>query len=103
MTPPPIHMSERHWQMVAAILDQTAPGRPVFAFGSRATGRRLKPYSDLDLAFPGRLDAATHMNLIDAFDESLLPFKVDIIQLDTVDPKFRVRIAPDLIPLPVTG
>jgi predicted nucleotidyltransferase len=85
--------------MVAAILRQYAGDRSVFAFGSRATGKRLKQYSDLDLAFLGRLDPATHANLVDAFDESLLPFKVDIIELDLVEPAFRARIESDLIPL----
>ena len=52
----------------------------VAVFGSRAGGR-VKPYSDLDLVLEGPepLPLALLGMLADAFDESLLPFKVDLI------------------------
>ena len=56
------------------------PGFSVWAFGSRAIGRP-KPYSDLDLAIKGDepLTLSQIADLKDAFSESDLPFKVDVV------------------------
>jgi len=51
----------------------------VRVFGSRASGR-AKPYSDLDLVIIGEpVDDATRATLALAFEESDLPFRVDLI------------------------
>ena len=99
MTMPPIHMTPNEWKQVAAILREYLPEREVWAFGSRATGKRLKKYSDLDIAVHGRSVCTDQGDITDAFDESLLPFKVEVIDLDTIDPKFRQRIERDFVPL----
>ena len=86
---------EPRWQaLVDEILRQHAP-RPcrVWAFGSRVRGRARR-FSDLDLAFDaGRpltlLDTAV---LADAFDESDLPWRVDIVDLVTCSETFRREI-----------
>lgn len=76
------------------------PGARVFVFGSRAHGG-ARPYSDLDLAIewdhPLGLDRTAE--LADAFSESDLPYKVDILDLSTIESGFRARIAADLVPL----
>ncbi len=99
MTMPPIHMEPHEWQQVAAILDRHLPGRAVWAFGSRSTGQHLKRFSDLDLAVQGELTWPERATLSEAFDESLLPFKVDLVELNRIDPAFRARITPNLVPL----
>lgn len=57
------------------------PGFAVRVFGSRAKGAP-KRYSDLDLSLTGQrpLTLAELADLIDAFSESDLPFKVDIVE-----------------------
>jgi predicted nucleotidyltransferase len=92
-------MTPRQWEQVRFILDRYLRDHSVWAFGSRATGKRLKQYSDLDLAVSGSLTSRQRSDITDAFDESLLPFKVDVVELDAVDPGFRNRILPDLVPL----
>lgn len=74
------------------------PGSRVFAFGSRATGLRLKPWSDLDLAIsaPSALDWRQLAALEEEFDESLLPWKVDVLDLSAISDTFRQIIEPDL-------
>ena len=84
MTVPPLHMTPNEWNQVAVILHQCLPNREVFAFGSRATGKRLKKYSDLDLAVPPPSISAQHGKLVD---------------LATVNPTFHARIEPDFVPL----
>lgn len=81
--------SEEH-QIVAQILQQFVPNYPVWAFGSRVKGT-AKPYSDLDLAIiteqPLPLDI--HADLVNAFSESDLPWKVDIVDWATTSESFR--------------
>ena len=85
--------------MVQDILRAHVPGRAVWVFGSRATGIRLKQFSDLDIAIDGDLSLAETGALAEAFDESLLPMKVDIVAMQGVSAEFAQRIKADLVPL----
>ena len=62
------------------ILMAHAPDLTVYAFGSRATGT-ARPYSDLDLALEGSepIGSERLQALRDAFEESDLPIKVDVV------------------------
>lgn len=75
---------------VLAILDRHVPGRQVRAFGSRVTGN-AKAFSDLDLAVMGAepLSASLIADLRDAFRESDLPFKVDVVDWAETEEYFR--------------
>ena len=101
---PAIAIEPHQWEELSAILQTHLPGRRIWAFGSRATGQRLRRFSDLDLAVGGEemplelLDA-----LREALDESRLPFKVDIVDLATVTPEFRARIEPEMVLLQGRG
>ncbi len=90
-----LYLAAHEWEQVAAILQQLIPDRNVWAFGSRATGLRLKRYSDLDLAIDGKLTWTQRAALSEAFDESPLPFKVDLVELELVEASFRERIQND--------
>lgn len=80
--------------LVDDILRLHAP-RPcrVWAFGSRVRGRARR-FSDLDLAFDaGRpLTFGDTAPLADAFDDSDLPWRVDIVDLVTCSPTFRREV-----------
>jgi len=93
-----LHLPEHELEQVQAILRQYIPGRAVWAFGSRATGSRmLKRFSDLDLAVEGKLTWEERAGLEEAFDESPLPIKVDMVELGLVDAEFRERIEKDFV------
>ncbi len=93
-----LHLPENELEQVRAILRQYIPDRKVWAFGSRATGgRMLKRFSDLDLAVEGKLTAHESAGLADAFEESPLPVKVDVVELGLVDTEFRERIEKDFV------
>lgn len=92
-----LYLTPHEWEQVNAILVRLIPEKKVWAFGSRATGRRLKRFSDLDLAVEGRLAWAQRAALSEAFDESLLPFKVDVVELELVEAGFRERIEQDFV------
>lgn len=65
------------------------PGVQVAVFGSRAGGR-VKPGSDLDLALlaDGPLPLEVLADLAEAFDESPLPWKVDLVDRACVSAAF---------------
>lgn len=87
---PPIDVRPEHWEIVRRILRRHVPAHEVWAFGSRATGT-AKPYSDLDLAVIGDrpLPLAVSAALAEAFSQSDLPWKVDIVDWATTDAPFR--------------
>lgn len=81
-----------------AILRACVPTHRVWAFGSRATGERVKRSSDLDLVIEGeRLAVRDVARLEEALDESGLPFKVDLAELAVLTPEFRERIKPEMV------
>jgi uncharacterized protein len=83
-----------------AILRQWVPDRVVLAFGSRVTGN-AKKFSDLDLAILGNEPLSSNVlaNLADAFDESALPFKVDIVDWNTTNESFKKIIEQHAVPV----
>jgi predicted nucleotidyltransferase len=78
------------------------PSREVIAFGSRVTGR-AKPFSDLDLAIMGEVAVPTETlaALADDFDESDLPFKVDLVEWAGLVESFKDVIRRDALTLQV--
>jgi predicted nucleotidyltransferase len=94
----PIVIEPHQWDELSSILSSHLPGRTVWAFGSRATGLRVKRYSDLDLLIDGDSLSFREAALLDeALDESRLPFKVDVVQMSALAPEFRSRIQPELV------
>ena len=89
-----------HLDAIRATLRRIVPGRTVWAFGSRTTGR-ARPTSDLDLCILGetRLAPATIATLRDAFDSSSLPFAVDLVEWAALKPAMRSAIEADHVVL----
>lgn len=71
-------------QVIRDILDQFVPAREVRVFGSRA-GDDSKPWSDLDLLVLGDpLPASVLAALREAFTESDLSFRVDVVEAQSL-------------------
>ena len=81
------------WQEVLAILEARMPEQEVWAFGSRVTGR-AKRNSDLDLAFRGEhpITLDERAQLMEDFENSGLPFRVDVVDLLKVEPAFGAQV-----------
>lgn len=79
--------------MRAILAKNLPPGTQVFVFGSRAGGK-AKPWSDLDLSLEacGPLSLASMAGLAEAFDESPLPWKVDLVDRASVSETFGMII-----------
>lgn len=76
--------------LISAILAAHVPGVEARAFGSRVGGTP-KAYSDLDLALvgPAKLDTVVMESLREAFEESDIPFRVDILDWHAISEEFR--------------
>lgn len=83
-----------HLNIVQTILQKYVPDFEVWAFGSRVKGT-AKPYSDLDLAIISTqpLSLQVYADLSEAFSESDLPWKVDVVDWATTTEKFREIIS----------
>lgn len=99
-TEAPHGMSEAQLALVSRILVTWLPGREVRMFGSRAHGNP-KPYSDLDLVIMGDTPTplATLGQLQDAFANSELPWRVDVVDWATTSPEFQRHIQASSKPL----
>lgn len=97
-TKPPVELDARDWRIVQAILARLLPNQEVWAFGSRARGG-AKKYSDLDLALVGeeRLPFSLLNELAEAFDESDLTIKVDLVDWTATSEAFRRIIEQDRV------
>ncbi|MBN1981489.1 MAG: nucleotidyltransferase domain-containing protein [Chitinivibrionales bacterium] len=88
-----IDITSEHLAIVRQILAEFVPEAEVFIFGSRATAS-AKRHSDLDLLIKG--NAMIQRNLLKklkiAFEESELPFRVDVVDWATTKRPFRDTI-----------
>jgi uncharacterized protein len=93
-SPLAIHLAPEHLDIVRAILKKNLPDVQAFVFGSRVSSL-YKKHSDLDLALmPTRpLDWRTMADIREAFEESLLPIRVDVIDWSVCTEDFKRQIS----------
>ena len=82
-------------QLVKAILRKHIPKHRVWAFGSRAlrdANDAVKPHADLDLLLDGQtLDVPQRADLREAFTESELPMRVDLVNIADLPAGWKIR------------
>ncbi len=85
-----IDLPPQDLKTIKLILAEHVPDREVRAFGSRVTGT-ARPHSDLDLVIVGtvKLPQRLYYRLKEVFQESNLPFRVDILDWQRIAPEFR--------------
>jgi type I restriction enzyme, S subunit len=85
-----IDLRPDHLEIVRDLLRRHVPGCEVRAFGSRFKWT-AKQASDLDLAVVDtkRLPAKKIMSLKEAFEESILPMRVDVLDWHTITSEFQ--------------
>ncbi len=90
-----IDLEPRLLRQVRMILREQVPECEVWVFGSRVGPASAKRFSDLDLAVVSAVALPTRRLalLANAFEESDLPIKVDVVDWQSTSPLFRRRIA----------
>ena len=94
-----------HRRTVLDILHENLPlNTQSWVFGSRATGRARR-YSDLDLAIDAgrRLTLDETAKLTEAFSESDLPYRADVVDWRAVGDRWRRSIAGQRLALTEVG
>ncbi|MFZ4761578.1 MAG: nucleotidyltransferase family protein [Alphaproteobacteria bacterium] len=88
-----LDLSTENLTLVQAILQAHIPTSEVWVFGSRAMGN-AKPFSDLDIAILADAPLASHVliDLKEAFEQSDLPIKVDVVEFYQLNAVFQERI-----------
>jgi predicted nucleotidyltransferase len=91
-----VDLTPEYQIIILNILRQYLSDYEVWAFGSRVTGK-AKRYSDLDLAVISDrpLDFGLLGEIRDAFSESDLPFKVDLVDWAATSREFQEIIKRD--------
>ena len=96
---PLLDMSEEQFAEVMRLLSLHLSNIEVWAYGSRATFK-AKPHSDLDLvAFSSKEQREDIYALREAFDESILPFRVDLFVWDDIPEHFKGNILSERVVL----
>ena len=98
----PADIRPDHLEIVQDILSEHLPMEAkVWVFGSRANWT-TKDSSDLDLAVEGagRIDHKAMVRLEIAFEESALPYTVDVVDLNAVSKEFKEIVEGQKVPLP---
>ncbi|HLB57577.1 MAG TPA: nucleotidyltransferase domain-containing protein [Gammaproteobacteria bacterium] len=94
-----IDLQSTYLKIVLQILQKHLPPKAtVSLFGSRATGK-AKKFSDIDLVIEAEKPISNEIlvALANDFEESDLPYKVDIVDWATIDNAFQDRIKNDKI------
>ena len=101
----PVDIRPDHLEIVQGILREHLPlGVKVWVFGSRANWN-TKDSSDLDLALESERKLSHRLlgQLKDAFEVSMLPFTVDVVDLSRVGDSFRRIVESQRAPLALDG
>ena len=91
-----IDIKENHLKMIKEILNKYS--YTFYVYGSRAK-KKARKNSDLDLCYKETISQKVISDLKEQFEESDLPFKVDIVSWENMNPTFQKLIEKDLIPL----
>jgi len=85
-----LNIDEKILASIKKILSTFVPEYEVRAFGSRVEGK-AKKYSDLDLVIVGKekIENTELRHLREAFEESKIPFRVEILDWHRVSDSFK--------------
>ena len=95
----PLDITADQRKIVLALLERHLPNTAAWVYGSRATWTS-RPQSDLDMVVFAPPEQDRHVSdLKEAFEESTLPFRVDLFVWDAVPEQFREHIKRDHVVL----
>lgn len=85
-----IDIKQDELDKIIEILNRFVSNHKVVAFGSRVRGN-AKKYSDLDIAIYGKekLDVKTIAQIKEEFEETDIPFRIDILDYNNISDEFK--------------
>jgi predicted nucleotidyltransferase len=99
----PVHIdlpADHRWLVLNILRAHLPPSTKAWVFGSRTT-RRARRYSDLDLAIDAgrKLTLDEIAQLSEAFSDSDLPYRVDLLDWHDIDDRWRQTIVAERVAL----
>lgn len=97
-----LDLSVKNKQIVTSILAHHLPKDvKVYVFGSRIHHNKARRYSDLDLVVKAEqaLPRPVLFCIEEAFEESILPIRIDLLDWHRISPEFQSNIKDEMQPL----
>ncbi len=93
-----INLEKRYLDILKSIISHYIPDCEVRIFGSR-TRSNCKKYSDIDIVALNNtpLEEKAKRDMMESFDESDIPYRVDFVEWTDLDEQFRAGILKDSI------
>lgn len=88
-----IDIKEKHLSIIKEILKKYP--YTFYVYGSRAK-KKARKNSDLDLCYKEKIPGEVISTIKEQFEESDIPFKVDIVSWESMNPTFQKLIEKDL-------
>lgn len=91
------NLERRHIDFILEILNKHLTDTKYYIFGSRSKGTD-KQYSDIDLAldYGNKIDTKIISKIQIELENSILPYEVDIVDLNSINENFKNLIKDDL-------
>ena len=91
-------MLERYKAILLKIIHDKLPDCKVYLYGSRARGD-YQPESDIDLAIDNGKPIGFKVlaSLLGEFEETNIPLKVDLIDLNDLDENFKKQVQKEMV------
>ena len=89
-----IQLEKRHWKIIQQILSKYP--YQFYAYGSRVKDSAWK-LSDLDLCYYDNIPSSVICEMREEFEQSNLPFMVELVNWKHMRPAFQKNIEKDLI------
>ena len=94
-----IDLEENYITLIKNTFDNYLSNYKLYIFGSRTKGRAHE-YSDIDLAVDSpEFTNQTKLAIENYFADSTIPYKIDIVDLNSITEQFKKLISKDLIEL----
>ena len=93
-----LDLEEKYKEFIKTSIKNILPNVKIYIYGSRVKGTAQK-YSDVDIAIKcqEKIPFDKFLTLKAFFEDSTLPYQVDLIDLDSISEKFSNLIKDDLV------
>ena len=96
-----LHVDESHINIIVSVLKSISEldNCSAYIYGSRVQGKSVK-YSDVDIAIDcdgNLIPNDVKLKLLALFEKSILPYTVDVIDINSVSPVFKSTIEKDFV------
>ena len=93
-----IDLENKYIEFIKNTINNVLTDVEIYIFGSRVQGV-AKKYSDVDIALKSseKIEFSDILRIKSLFEDSTFPYKVDIVDLDSIKPEFLSIIEKDIV------